>query len=138
MVSFITAKFAKEIGFEDNSPKESYNQDGVLMPETRKHQGLPAPTQSDLQKWLREKHRVNVEVNWLPNIEKYRVLFTPMDEKPNKFKSTKEYFKNSLQYFSNVDFEIYEHALEYGLPHGLKQIKIKQINTDNEKKYNNY
>jgi regulator of sigma D len=103
------------------------------MPETRKYQGLPAPTQSDLQKWLREKHRVNVEVNWLPNIGKYRVLYTPMDDKPNKFKSIKEFYKNRFQYFSNINFEVYEHALEYGLLRGLKQIKIKEKIIYNEK-----
>jgi len=45
-----------------------------------------APTQSLLQKWLREVHKINVESNYLPNIEKYRCLFIPMTlKKPSEY-----------------------------------------------------
>lgn len=68
-----------------------------------------APTQSLLQKWLREKHNISVEVsrcnnNWL--LELVKVNYSEyIDEK----------YENS--------FSIFEDALELGLQEALKIIK---------------
>ena len=73
-----------------------------------------------LQKWLREVHKINVESNYLPNIQKYRCLFVPMTKKiPNKIK-----YSLRSKYYGNIDYNTYEEALEAGLLEGLKLIKL--------------
>lgn len=87
------------------------------------YNNISAPTQSLLQRWLREVHGINVESNWLPNIQKYRCMFKPMDILPKEFISREEYYNAVSQYFSKNSHNTYEEALEEGLLEGLKLIK---------------
>lgn len=80
-----------------------------------------APTQSFLQKWFREEHRISIEANWLPNKGTYRALYTPMDIQP-KFLTRSEMVKHILKYIGVKDFDTYEEALEEGLQQALKLI----------------
>lgn len=74
-----------------------------------------------LQKWFREEHRINVNANWLPNLQVYRGLFTPMDIKPKEL--TKEQILGiSLKYVSSINFDTYEEALEEALNKALELI----------------
>lgn len=132
-IKFETAKLAKEKGF--NVPTwECFNSKGKPIDYSRniyayENDGkfISKPTQSDLQKWLREEHKINVESNWLPNIEKYRCLFIPMDsKKPKTFKTWREYDNYRAPYLSFDDFETYEEALEQGLIKGLELIEKKE------------
>jgi len=82
-----------------------------------------APDQADLQRWLREEHNINVESNYLPNIQKYRALSIPMDIIPKSFKTYWLYHKAISKYHSIIDCDTYEDALEIGLLEALKLIK---------------
>ena len=65
LITFQTAELVSELGFTfglGNGQKFYYPQSEEL---TENHRGnnYPAPTQSLLQKWLREKHKVDIQVN---------------------------------------------------------------------------
>lgn len=87
---------------------------------------LARPTQSLLQRWLREVHKINVESNYLPNIQKYRCLYKPMILIPKE-----ELRKNGVislhnemkKYYNNLNYNTYEEALEIGLQEALKLVK---------------
>ena len=75
LINFETAKLAKEKGFDEKVYREydksgylrctSKSADVVLGPydELLKSTEYPAPTQSLLQQWLREKHQIIVDVS---------------------------------------------------------------------------
>lgn len=118
LISFETAKLAKEKGFQvdrDNCKSEYYLPDCTLINPI--NQGVEsvklypseyeAPTQSLLQRWLREIHRVNVFCA------------------PNKFDSDIWYWFLGYNGLIKSDkTQTYEQALEKGLQEGLKLIKI--------------
>jgi len=68
-ITFETAKLGKEKGFKDNECKQ-YNRIGTHIYESIASVRvlsdlgfvIPAPTQSELQKWLREVHKIDVLV----------------------------------------------------------------------------
>lgn len=72
---------------------------------------FPCPTQSDLQKWLREKHNIHIEICYNDQIG-YRVWIKSFSD--NILSVKKE---------DNIFFNTYEEALEQGLLEGLKLIK---------------
>jgi len=79
---------------------------------------IPAPTQSLLQKWLREEFNVQIEINMgvkyindiLTNLYSYSV-FTPSSQLKENWE------------FSSKEFKNYEEALERGLQKALEIIK---------------
>jgi hypothetical protein len=71
-----------------------------------------APTQSLLQKWLREVHKINLTVNFHQNTLKYSF---------NVFKNNQLMCSSILE---NLYFNAYEEALEVGLQEALKLIVI--------------
>ena len=86
-----------------------------------------APTQSLLQKWLREIHNIEVDVMrytysggeyqgkcymWV--IDKYDSNYNPETEDPWILETRQS---------QGYDFKVYEEALEFGLQEGLKLIK---------------
>jgi len=122
LVSFETAVLAKEKGFNDIvgiiRGKHYYNFKGELNGdslEELKHRkenpnpykSIPAPTQSLLQKWLRDKHDCIVIVDWGPLSEKY---------------SYEIYYKTRDMDGEYVN-KLYEDALEKGLQYALNLIK---------------
>tara|TARA_R110002012_G_scaffold207179_1_gene377266 strand:+ start:237 stop:671 length:435 start_codon:yes stop_codon:yes gene_type:complete len=137
IVTFKTAKLAKGKGFENKTPhklrRDYYNHLGVLNGDvteyikayvakenTEKYNTIDAPTQSLLQKWLREKHKINVESNFLPNIEKYSCFYLPMNlPKPNSHKNKFDAYKSLKNYLSKTRHDTYEEALEKGLQEAL-------------------
>ena len=116
LISFQTAKLAKEKGF--NTWNDSYTVDGKIIP--LRSQAIrtekciyPAPTQSLLQKWLREEHNLIItsdpitgfrhcEYSW--NIYSFNNIW-------------------SLANFTAKTFISYEESLEAGLLEALKLIK---------------
>lgn len=128
LVTFKTAKLAKDNGFDKEtinmyvvktSGEFPWQQIGAFInlyehtDETNcPNHNVPteflisAPTQSLLQKWLREKHSIHVFITkgygWEYNVQKRYIH--PCDEKDGTFNS-------------------YEDALEEGLQMGLKLIK---------------
>lgn len=72
----------------------------------------------ELQKELRNAHKINIESNYLPNIPGYRCLFVPMTNKI----SNKEKYKLFSKYYGKTNHSTYKEALEEGLYQGLKLI----------------
>ncbi len=107
IVSFETAKLAREKGLD------KFNGEDFLV---------LAPTQSLLQKWLREEH--NIWINILPECYSYglqinmAILCVEMDGE--KAKST---HKSTGWWGDNGEYPTYEDALEDGLQQALKLIE---------------
>ena len=113
LITFETAKLAKEKGFEDII-SGYYNHEGILQKQFGLIQAFcKAPTQSLLQKWLREVHNMHFEIKPIFEVTSIRPYHITI-------------FKN----LSGKDFiykivgtrETYEEALEVGLQEGLKLI----------------
>jgi hypothetical protein len=122
LVSFETAKLAKEKGFVnilchyrywDDSTKELTNEELFGIPNNNES-FFEAPTQSLLQKWLREVHNIDVWVNKIGSTNEKKYYFNVMVN--NKFVNT----TNS----NSKTFLKYEEALEVGLQEALNLIEI--------------
>ena len=129
LISLETAKLAKEKGFDLES-SALYDEKCVLGINHQDYKRLftnskedtyniAAPTQSLLQKWLREVHGINIFMTFKPNIKKWDFIpyFMSMDGK--------EYIKYNSEYtkiHNERRFDTYEEALELGLQEGLKLI----------------
>ncbi len=124
-ISFETAKLLKEKGFNynnheykgyvNNFSKPCYNQDGkIVTPKIYNtlNPHYPAPSQSALQKWLREIHFINISID---STHICHVLY-----KLSHY-DTFEDFEYDIP-FDYPDFEIYEEALEVGLVEALNLI----------------
>ena len=106
LISFETAKLAKEKGFK-RLCDFSYDEDGMITGNCEQAYNFVAPTQSLLQKWLREKHKIHIELQCDSNYYKYFILI---------------YYKTNCV-FNLDDSLIYEEALEIGLQEALKLIE---------------
>ena len=106
LIEYSTAKLAKEKGFKKLCDF-SYDEDGILTGNCEQSYNYVAPTQSLLQKWLREKHDIHITItsisqeSWQYHIQK------PKDKLGDNYEE---------------DFENYEEALEVGLQEALKLI----------------
>jgi len=117
LITFETAKLAKEKGFKLDYPTECYNKDGSICMHynafSERITGKPrpqilyiAPTQSLLQKWIRDEHMIRVfphqgvSGNFKVDIFTYPI--------PNKI--------GKWERFNNIQsYNTYEEALEAGL-----------------------
>lgn len=111
LISFKTAKLAKEKGFEViiDSQKSYYNAEGIV-----RHYNwfnfaeftilVEAPTQALLQRWLREKHKLHIYILWYGVYEVYMT----------REKIAPEIIQDG--------FDTYEAALEVGLNVSLELI----------------
>jgi len=118
LVSFETAKLAKEKGFDWEVFITHYGNNGVFVSQTmgtkvyhKNSDGdvyCTAPTQSLLQKWLRDKHLI-VEIKFDTVTFGFRIF--------NPFKA-----KDNFTKYKYVMWE-YEQALEEGLQEALKLVK---------------
>ncbi len=119
LISFETAKLAKEKGFVSALSKK-YTKHGELIDHIPlsddgygKH--CYAPTQSLLQKWLREKHKIIVEAQF--DVENYYPFIGYHRRNPRQITGKK---------WSEVEFKTYEQALERGLIVALTENKTPQ------------
>jgi hypothetical protein len=145
LISFETAKLAKEKGFENKTPhklrRDYYNHLGevngdvtdylrayVHKKDTSKLLTVDAPTQSLLQRWLREVHNIDVEVR------KCGELYKKLYEQGRGKKCLKYYGVIILE--SGEDFTIgddgftsdsYEEILKTGLPEALKLMELPKV-----------
>jgi hypothetical protein len=130
LISFETAKLAKEKGFNLKcyhrvsfiwQDKPTHYLGNYLDTNSENVDGMySAPTQSLLQKWLREVHNINIFMTFKPNIKKWDFIPYSMDM------NAKEYIKYNSEYTKQNNerrFDTYEEALEIGLQEGLKLIK---------------
>ena len=116
-ITFKTAKLAKEKGFkpdidglywEDGNYDSSEN---ALIYEEYPNV-VSAPTQSLLQKWLREVHKIDVFCDCIGSGKYYSVIYD------NSIKEGND------KVFEQEKETSYEEALEIGLQEGLKLIEI--------------
>lgn len=132
LVSFETAKLAKEKGFdllteyyyyngkEGYATKQGINKARPLNRNIYDFQ-YTAPTQSLLQKWLREKHKIEFGIEALYNGD-YGINFYTV--KNGKLANEKKW-SDLLDHIYKFDvFKIYEEAFEVALQEALKLIKL--------------
>ena len=135
LVSFKVAKLAKEKGFDLkcknyyeyemleesenrfvenwNNDKESSKRLTFCEDEPEVHICYSAPTQSLLQRWLREKHNILVEPSWEGTHEIYSINYRIIILGNTIYKDFRGCF----------DGQSYEQALEVGLYEALTLIK---------------
>ena len=113
LITFDTAKLAKERGFNISNSGYFYDKEGYKVLDTPFDKLIwggkfPAPTQSLLQKWIREEHNIHT---WAyPHIN---------DDMYYGVRFYKDYSNNG-----SIDaFKTYEEAIEKGLYEALKLIK---------------
>ena len=112
LISFETAKLAKEKGFKKLCGF-SYDEDGILTGNCEQSYNYVAPTQSLLQKWLREKYKIHIVVYVMENSDGNIYYDFGL--------------KRIVNYLSDnsskpMKFSTYEKALEVGLQEALKLI----------------
>ena len=137
IINYETAKIAKELGFSDLvgtfRGKHYYNHQGILdgdvmdfiknrkSPDVDSYKSIPAPTQSLLQKWLREELFVFIDIG------------TDMTTRP-KFCiiSIKRFIEREEGYYCEVYdippvkwgfYRVYEEALEAALVEAMLWMK---------------
>ena len=128
VISFETSKLAKKSGFVFNGRTNDwmqttlpYNEDGTRDIRIRDGGGdiFPAPTQALLQKWLRERHHIQVEVNYRKfPVKTYDGYFFICAT--TKYHRIESYLGND-----GIGFKTYEDALEAGLQCGINMIIFK-------------
>lgn len=115
LITFNTALFAKTKGFNIPTRVSYYEDTQELVPWSRDlvnknelFNRVAAPTQSLLQKWLREQHNINVsvETGWSNGHFVYEIILWNMSDDT----------------LLDEVFDTYESALEYGLQKALKLI----------------
>jgi len=121
LISFETSKLFKEKGFQ--IPESSYAYFNGKIQRCggqvyHLNQRCEAPTQSLLQKWLRDVHNIHVFIGRRPNIKKWDSHAYSLSL------SGKEYVKErTMEKFRQQPlFDTYEEALESGLQEALKLI----------------
>lgn len=129
LISLSTAKLAKEKGFRDLpcikcknfglTNLKSYNENGELSYRKFYCADNPfslAPTQSSLQKWLREEHGIHIQIDHWEIQRWYFSIFYRIDQS----QPVKRVTYNLKPY----QFDTYEQALEVGLQEALKLIEL--------------
>lgn len=112
LISFETAKLAKEKGYKNHDCKK-YSSDGLKAIYGFVSNPTAAPTQSLLQKWLREVHNIIVEV----------LVFDKGFLEKDKFCFQWRVYNKTEDWFTGFEYKTYEEALEAGLQEALKLIK---------------
>ena len=130
LVSLKTARSAKKQGFKERCHYFFNEGSGWKIQEDymlRQDKTIEAPSQSLLQKWLREEKDILVEVTFSNRLS--RKLYEAAHEKPSLNFSWKIYtsIKDPSHFFpefwTDDTFETYEEALEKGLQEALKMVR---------------
>ena len=84
---------------------------------------LGVPTISDIVAWLYKDHRIWVEVNHLPNVEKFGFISKPLDfKKPKEFPSYREYYAATAKFLSKDKYDSPTEAYEAGILYALNNL----------------
>lgn len=114
LIAFKTAKLAKEKGFVFSTNK-------IKIGSNIYKKINITPTQSLLQKWLREVHNIHIFIDKTRVGGNYQFIIHEKLKSNNVY----EFSWNVLKY-SNSDFNTYEEALEVGLQEALNLISHKR------------
>lgn len=132
LISFETAKLAKEKGFKERS--NYYYSINDEVPEVRSVESYvdmntsnwayQAVTQSQLRKWLRDKFDcyVEVEVPYFSELENDFKITIKKEEGFDWYVAMPDHFDESWSY-DDPEYATYEEALEAGLQEALKVIQ---------------
>jgi hypothetical protein len=139
LISFETAKLAEEKGFpQRNNDKDLHSGficekcwvcdlagNKSVFSNSNAHAAWAAPTQSLLQKWLREVHHIHISVE-VTDIDTIKYFLYIYDKR--EFDSFDYFYSiygmETKVGVNNKEFISYEEALEVGLQEALKLIKI--------------
>lgn len=123
LISFKTAKLAKKKGYAISNQLVYDENLEILLPKDPAYPGwhdyaicngiCAAPTQSLLQKWLREIHNIHIEID-LDTDDRFYIL------KPYKY--VIDIYQDIEHKFIKELIDSYEEALEIGLQEALKLI----------------
>jgi hypothetical protein len=115
-VEFVTYELAlrmKQLGFDEPCLTCGY----VIL----------RPLYQQAFRWFREKHKLNGEVNYLPNVEKYGIITSDMAGMKPKDLSKKENFERGKKVTNNfVKYDTYEEAELACLEKMVEILKTKQ------------
>lgn len=138
IVSFETAKLAEEKGFgliqRHGMETSLYTKDGNhtyyanygFMGSGLNGGYISAPTQSLLQKWLREVHKINTFVGFRMNTKKW-------DGQAHDMSLNGKEFVKQYSIIGKETYDLYEDALEVALIEGLNMIShAKEENKEKE------
>ncbi len=82
---------------------------------------ISAPTIPEVIMWLYNNYDIWVEINRLPNIDKFAFITKPINfKKPKEYKTYKEYYEAVRHFISKVYFESPGEAYLEGIKHALK------------------
>lgn len=121
LISYETAVLAKEKGltFDDvrfyyvydykKLVHEKYNDYNIRHPDY-KNRFIAVPSQSLLQRWIREKYNIHIIIQYISIKNPFYYIIENMD---NNYTSLKE---------SEIEFKTYEKALEEALYEAIKMI----------------
>lgn len=99
--------YSKDKSFSWHHHKDHTNNEPVL--DTGEF-NISAPTYQQAFRWFRDEYKINGEVNYLPNIEKYGSITSDMNIKPKDL-SKNENFKRGLKVTNGyVKYDTYEEA----------------------------
>lgn len=142
LISFETAKLAKEKGFDWGTdclytPKKEllsgrdYDYNGLYQWNKEPyiyidnigevHNILSAPTQSLLQKWLREIYEIYIEIEITDNTKYFYFKYILVTSKDRDYNDL-DMIDSAKRHWNNERFKTYEEALEKGLQEALKLI----------------
>ena len=127
LITYNTAKLAKEKGFnypyifpEQVGVLSCYSEIGDLGTSLMNNAiyNIQAPTQSLLQRWLREEHKIEVSISWEQNMNWFYSIMWLW--------GTNAMITLELDDINNTKsgYKTYEEALEQGLIEALKLIEI--------------
>ena|SRR5690606_14289816 len=110
------SEFNHNVGFNDDYWGDNYVYDWNTNGEPFKpfnKECYSRPTQSLLQKWLREVHGIIIEITWQMCSTDYEYAIIDMNNPPK--------YEDDIERI--IGFKTYEETLEEGLYEGLKLIK---------------
>lgn len=115
LIQLETAKLAKEKGFQELC-FYSYNKNGTLeIPYGENGSTYSAPTQSLLQKWLRDVHNIDIAVGVGDSGALWGYTIFAVDEQKSSYRG--------YPFVNEIIYDTYEETLEAGLLEALKLIK---------------
>lgn len=129
LVTFETAKLAENKGFDIiKSDDKFYDFSGNLdytfqgyQESLEKYERTSAPTQSLLQKWLRDEHQIHIEVELYDNSRTYHWEYRVITSKDRDWNDV-DCFDSAKRHYNREEFGTFEKALEQGLQESLKLI----------------
>ncbi|MDD3988214.1 MAG: hypothetical protein PHC93_04600 [Candidatus Omnitrophica bacterium] len=128
LINFETAKLAKEKGFNElcnnNVWRENEYSESIGKNDEYTTIRCSAPTQSLLQKWLRDKHNIHINIHYtFGAVESYIAIVNREVIRDPELKELGVIGERSEVMLDHKLFDKYEEALEKSLQEGLKLIK---------------